>query len=124
MKLFSCHISSDTIWIRIPAHGYGLTIKKTDLLFSERNGYKKYLKLPFGWRLSLLKPVPDFLRLKQNSHKELRNIAIEYGLILPRFSTKSKKRRLIQEAISKRYRDKYPLPQHYNCRCLLEPIKK
>lgn len=57
MKLVPYYISSDVRWFRFGRNGYGLSLKRTSMLFSERNGYDKYLKLPFGWRLKLLKPV-------------------------------------------------------------------
>lgn len=47
-------IMKDVIWIRVVFFNWGLAFKRTPLLFSERNGYKKYLKLPFGWRLIIL----------------------------------------------------------------------
>lgn len=43
--------------MRMSLNGYGLSLKRTQLLFSERYGYKKYFKLPFGWRLMVLKPT-------------------------------------------------------------------
>ena len=46
--LFCFHKNYDQFWFRI--FGYGISFEKTRLNFSERNGYKKILKLPFGWR--------------------------------------------------------------------------
>lgn len=40
-------------WFRI--FGYGLWFSNGALNFSERNGYKKIRKLPFGWRMGFLK---------------------------------------------------------------------
>ncbi len=37
-------------WIRL--FGRGFRVTNSDMLFSERNGYKKYIKLPFGYRLT------------------------------------------------------------------------
>lgn len=41
------------LWFRI--YGYGIHFTNEPKLFSERNGYKKSLPLPFGWRIKLLK---------------------------------------------------------------------
>ena len=49
------YLSNDLKWIRIRWLNYGIAIKKTPLLFSERNLYTWYLPLPFGWRLTILK---------------------------------------------------------------------
>lgn len=57
MELFSYYKDSDCMWFRFGRNGYGASIKRTEMLFSERYGYRKYLKLPFGWRLTLLKPL-------------------------------------------------------------------
>lgn len=40
-------------WFRI--FGYGLHFTNGRLNFSERNGFQKPLKLPFGWRVKTLK---------------------------------------------------------------------
>jgi hypothetical protein len=40
-------------WFRI--FGWGLWFSNGNLSFSERNGYKKVRKLPFGWRWGILK---------------------------------------------------------------------
>jgi hypothetical protein len=48
-------IGSKCIWIRVKYLNYGLEIKSTKPLFSERNGYVKSIKLIFGWRLAFLK---------------------------------------------------------------------
>lgn len=40
-------------WFRI--FGYGLSFSNSQLTFSERNGYKKFLKLPCGFRCNILK---------------------------------------------------------------------
>jgi len=42
------------LWFRV--FGYGLNIRNTVKLFSERYGYRKSLPLPFGYRVSILKP--------------------------------------------------------------------
>jgi hypothetical protein len=50
----SYYLSRDVIWIR-PFGGRGIALKRTRLLFSERSGDTKYLRLPFGWRAIWLK---------------------------------------------------------------------
>ncbi len=40
-------------WIRI--FGRGFHASNGSLNFSERNGYTKFLRLPFGWRIKGLK---------------------------------------------------------------------
>ena len=47
----------DTIWVRLFFGGYGLCIKKTPKLFSERYGYTKSIPLLFGWRVGFLKAI-------------------------------------------------------------------
>lgn len=44
---------SKGMWFRL--FGYGLHFTNSMLLFSERNGHTKYLKLPFGFRVRFLK---------------------------------------------------------------------
>ena len=56
-------ICKELIWVRVGGRGYGLAIKKTPILFSERYGYVKYWRLPFGWRLVILKPRKKPLNL-------------------------------------------------------------
>lgn len=51
--IFCGYKSKDVIWFRVL--GYGLSIKRTPMLFSERNKYKRTIRLGFGWRLSVLK---------------------------------------------------------------------
>ena len=41
-------------WFRI-FWGYGLHFTNGPMLFSERNGYEKRMKLPFGWRVKIIK---------------------------------------------------------------------
>lgn len=53
-KLFYGFISKDLIWIRIAGLTYGFSLNKKPPLFSERYGYKKYIKI-FGWRVRWLK---------------------------------------------------------------------
>lgn len=55
MKVISYHFTKTSFWVRIL--GIGISVSKEPMLFSMRNGYKKYLKLPFGWRISYL-PKP------------------------------------------------------------------
>ena len=54
-KLIYGFTSKNFKWIRIGWIKYGIVLKKTPLLFSERYGYTKYLKLPFCWRIEILK---------------------------------------------------------------------
>ena len=52
-KLLSRHSDPECYWFRI--YGYGLAIKSSSLIFSERYGHRKYWKIPFSkWRVSLL----------------------------------------------------------------------
>jgi hypothetical protein len=46
-------LTSKGFYIRI--FGVGIKISNCDLSFSERNGYEKYLRLPFGYKLKFLK---------------------------------------------------------------------
>jgi hypothetical protein len=48
------YMSSDVVWLRLWEHGYGICLKRTPLLFSERYGYRKTYKIGFGWRVSFL----------------------------------------------------------------------
>lgn len=48
-------VGKDLIWIRMQKVGWGISIKKTEKLFSERNGYVKSLPIGFGWRITILK---------------------------------------------------------------------
>ena len=57
MKLFSFHKDAECLWVRFGYAGYGLRFAKYEMLFSERMCYRKLLKLPRGWRMSVLKPV-------------------------------------------------------------------
>lgn len=41
-------------WFRL--FGYGLSINNSRLTFSQRNGYTKYARLPFGYKAVWLKP--------------------------------------------------------------------
>lgn len=52
--MFQYYISPDCMWFRLFDHG--LNLKRTPMLFSERSGITKSIKLPFGWRLTKLKP--------------------------------------------------------------------
>ncbi len=51
-KIFSYYISKDLCWFKI--YKWGISISREPLRFSERNGYTKYLKLPFGWRATIM----------------------------------------------------------------------
>jgi len=50
------YISRDLIWFRFGKRERGFSIKRTELMFSERYGYTRFVSLPFGWRLVFLKP--------------------------------------------------------------------
>jgi len=52
-RYFSAHLSRGGLWFRF--FGRGLTFTRGTLLFSERYGYQKYLKLGFGWRVKYLR---------------------------------------------------------------------
>lgn len=44
-------------WFRFGQKGYGLSLTSAGPLFSERNGYKKSLKIGFGWRILFVPPT-------------------------------------------------------------------
>ncbi len=50
---FCFYKSNDCCWFRI--WGYGLLFASYDMLFSERNGLKKYWQITKKWRLRILK---------------------------------------------------------------------
>lgn len=57
LKIFQLCAEKGTFWVRL--FGYGVTGKDTrthGLLFSERNGYTKTLRLGF-WSFSALRPM-------------------------------------------------------------------
>jgi hypothetical protein len=49
------YISRDLAWLRLWASGYGLCVKRTTPIFSERSGLQKTYPIGFGWRLRFLK---------------------------------------------------------------------
>lgn len=53
MKIFCGHRDKHNVWFRI--FGVGLCFRNGPPLFSERMGFKKCLRLPFGWRAEVLK---------------------------------------------------------------------
>lgn len=57
-KIFYGMIAKDSIWVRIFGLNCGISLTKTPLLFSERYGYRKYIKI-FGWRIHWLKANHD-----------------------------------------------------------------
>lgn len=61
MNVLSYHFTKTSFWIRI--FGRGVSISKEPMLFSMRIGKKKYLKLPFGWRVSCF-PKPNNNNIK------------------------------------------------------------
>jgi len=48
-------VSNNLIWIRLRWAGWGIAIKRTPKLFSERYGYVKSIPLFCGWRIGILK---------------------------------------------------------------------
>jgi len=52
MRIFSGYKGRYVTWFRI--FGFGLFFTKWEPVFSERHGYKKRLRLPFGWRVGVL----------------------------------------------------------------------
>lgn len=51
---FFCWYKDDEhFWFRIL--GYGLSFTKSRLSFSERNGYKRVVKISKNWRVNILK---------------------------------------------------------------------
>lgn len=91
---FPYYLSSKVCWIRISSDGYGLSLKNTRLLFSEKYGYRKSLKLPFGWRLMIIRPI-----YPKANHKRLNYWGEIYNIKFPRFTSKKKKKILIRQAI-------------------------
>lgn len=59
LKILDIHIGSEGGFIRIPSKGHGLCLTRSIMLFSERMGHTKYLKLPFGWRLKFLNKLRE-----------------------------------------------------------------
>ena len=53
----TAHISATSIWYR--RRGCGWLLTRSPLLFSERNGHRKFRRLPFGWRLRRLTNTPE-----------------------------------------------------------------
>jgi hypothetical protein len=51
-KIFCYYKDEDVFWFRV--FGYGLSFSKMKLTFSERSKINKFVKLPFGWRLTFL----------------------------------------------------------------------
>ena len=50
-KIFVITFYRDTVWFRL--FGVGLIFKKRLTNFSDRNGYKKYIKI-YGWYIGTL----------------------------------------------------------------------
>lgn len=48
-------IDRNGLWLWFRPFGRGVAVTNGPLLFSERYGYAKFLRLPFGWRAKLLK---------------------------------------------------------------------
>ena len=54
-KYLPCgYVSRDLVWCRLWEGGYGVCVKRTPPLFSERSGSQKTYRIGFGWRLGLL----------------------------------------------------------------------
>jgi hypothetical protein len=65
-------------WIRFGMYGVGFSIARTPMLFSERMGHKKYIRLPFGWRLSYMPRVKGSLKDILSFEESLKGRAWEY----------------------------------------------
>lgn len=68
-KLFTicfyyCPYAKLGAWIRYGKYQKGYSLKSSPLSFSERNGYKKYTPLGFGFRLIKLDPDIKLDRIK------------------------------------------------------------
>ena len=42
-------------WVRVIGLQWGISVNRNKMLFSEREGYARYIRLPGGWRLSVLR---------------------------------------------------------------------
>ena len=56
--VFCCYASRYVAWFRVGRARRGLSLSRTSLTFSERNGHRRFVRLPFGWRLSVLHTPP------------------------------------------------------------------
>jgi len=56
LKLIYGHLSTQASWVRY-WRGKGIVLTRQRPLFSERMGYTKSKKLPFGWRIRKLKVI-------------------------------------------------------------------
>ena len=50
--IMSLYLDKHCFWVRL--FGFGIQIKNTEMLFSERGGHTKTHRLPFGWRFRFL----------------------------------------------------------------------
>lgn len=53
-RIFCSYKSDKGFWFRVFGYGLNFTQSWRPMLFSERNGYKKYITL-FGWRITWLR---------------------------------------------------------------------
>lgn len=71
---FCYYISKNCLWFRFK--GYGLNFKSSPKTFSERNNLIFYIQLPFGLRISILKPdsenIKDFIDQRYKLFKKLK----------------------------------------------------
>lgn len=54
--ILSFCFTRDVVWFRLGRQGPGIAFKRTPLLFSERHGHRKFIRVGFGWRLVLWGP--------------------------------------------------------------------
>jgi len=55
-NIIQLSIYKSGLWVRFgKSPGNGFSINRSQLLFSERYGYTKIYKLPFGWKFKFLK---------------------------------------------------------------------
>lgn len=53
IRVVQLHVGKDIMWMRV--FGRGFCVTRMPMLFSERYGYKWYVRVGFGWRLQLLR---------------------------------------------------------------------
>lgn len=54
-KLMYGFVHHNLVWIRFGYFDWGIELTCKSKLFSERYGHKRYLPLPFRWRITILK---------------------------------------------------------------------
>jgi hypothetical protein len=51
-------VSNGCLWIRLgPKTGIGFSVGKETPLFSERYGFRRYIQLPFGYKIQYLRKM-------------------------------------------------------------------